>query len=70
MLPSLAAVAAAIEEDPHPEHRAMLEELALGLLRLAITRREIAQMRALLCRLTLDGEDVGGDDDRRDAAAA
>ena len=70
MLPTLADVAAAIDEQPHPDHRAALDELALTLLRIGLVRWEIAQVGTLLCRLSLDARTGGGDDDRRDAAAA
>lgn len=70
MLPTIADVAAALDREPHPDHRALLDELALGLLRLGIVRWEIAQMGALICRLTLDEARAGGDDDQRDPAAA
>jgi len=70
MLPTLADVAVALDEDRHPEQRAALEELAIALLRLGIARWEVAQLRVLLCRLALDSRTGGGDDDQRDAAAA
>lgn len=69
MLPTLAAVAAALEKESHHERRAVLDELALALLRLGIGRWELAQLRRLLCRLSLDEHPAGGDDDQRDAAA-
>jgi hypothetical protein len=70
MLPTVADVALAISEEPHPDHRAELEKLASTLLHIGIMRWEIAQLQALLCRLALDSRAGGGDDDERDAAAA
>jgi len=70
MLPTIADVAAALGEEPHPDRRAALEALASALLRTAIVRRDVAQMRARLCRLALDARGGRGDDDQRDAAAA
>lgn len=70
MLLTLADVAAALDEEPHPHHRAELEGLAVALLRLGITRWELARLGAELCRRSLDARTGGGDDDRRDAAAA
>jgi hypothetical protein len=70
MLPTIADVAAALGEEPHPDHRAALQELASALLTMGIARWEIAQLGAVLCRLTLDSRTRGGDDDQRDAAAA
>ena len=70
MQPTLADVAAAIDEDPHPGCRAVLDELANTLLRIGVVRREIEQLGTLQLRLTLDARAGGGDDDRRDAAAA
>jgi hypothetical protein len=70
MLPTISAVAAALDAEPHEDHRSALDALALSLLRLGILRWEIAHMRALLCRRTLDTRPAGGDDDQRDAVAA
>lgn len=67
MLPRLADLAAALDREPDPERRALLEGLASTLLRIGVVRWEIAQLAALLCRLTLDVRDAGGDDDGRDA---
>lgn len=60
----------AIDAEPHPDRRAALEELSLSLLWLGIVRWDIAQMRAVRCRRTLDARRAGGDDDQRDVAAA
>ena len=70
MLPTLAAVAAALDEDPQPPCRAVLDELALTLLRLGIVRWEVAALGTVLCRLSLDARTGAGDDDWRDTAAA
>ncbi|MCY7365765.1 MAG: hypothetical protein LH469_10730 [Frankiaceae bacterium] len=70
MLPTIADVAVALDEERRPEHRAALEQVAVALLRLGIARWEVAQLHALLCRLALDSRTGGGDDDQRDAAAA
>jgi hypothetical protein len=70
MLLTLADVAAALDVEQRPRHRAVLERLALTMLRVGILRWENAQLEAFLCRLSLDARTGGGDDDRRDAAAA
>ncbi len=70
MLPTIADVAVALDEERHPEHRAALEQVAVALRRLGIARWEAAKLRALLCRLALDSRTPGGDDDQRVAAAA
>jgi len=70
MLPTLAAVAAAIESEPHPAHRADLEELAAALLQLRLLDWRLIRLRARWCRLSLDAGGAGGDDDSRDPAAA
>src|SRR4051812_25527310 len=70
MMPPLAAVAAAIDREPDPQRRAALEGLALDLMLLRILDWQIHRVRARLCRLALDDRRDGGDDDRRDAAAA
>ena len=70
MLSTVADVAAALGSEADPDRCARLEELAIVLLRLGIVRWEVAQLRALLCRLSLESRTEGGDDDRRDAAAA
>jgi hypothetical protein len=70
MLSPLAVVAAAIDAEPDPARRAELDELALTLLLLGILDRQVALLRARMCRLTLDERSCGGDDDRRDPAAA
>jgi hypothetical protein len=70
MSATLAAVAAAIGAESDPARRAELDELAVRLLLLGILDRQVALLRGRLCRLTLDERSLGGDDDRRDAAAA
>jgi hypothetical protein len=48
----LAVVAAAIDAEPDPARRAELDELALTLLLLGILDRQVALLRARMCRLT------------------
>ena len=72
MLPTIASVAAAIDSELDGARRRELEQLAIGLLELQITQRHVTEMSLVICRLKqlLDRREEGGDDDRRDGAAA
>ena len=67
---TVADVAAAIETEPRPTHRAALERLALSMLLVGVGRWRLARLRALACRARLDATAEGGEDEQRDGAAA
>lgn len=70
MLATIADVCAAADRTPDPRQRAQLVELADSLLLLRMLEWSVAGLAALLCRMRLDSARTGGEDDRRDAAAA
>jgi hypothetical protein len=67
---SIEAVAAELSRTDDPRRRAVLQHIALQLLRIDILRWQIARLRAATCRLDMDAARKGGENDRRDGAAA